>query len=111
MAFAVAGSAGLVALLVVIVWVILVLVNGGDGPPRPGEAVPPFERQRCHNEGNFLVCAGPCAPATGRSCVTIVIDPTGTTRTHCVSGPFRYPWIKTVPGSGTTQQGWGACLF
>src|SRR5437660_11024486 len=89
-----------------IVW--LLSSGGATGSVGTG---PPFDPSKCHNEGRFLVCTGPCAPINGRSCVTIEIDPNGTTRTWCVNGPARYPWIKVDPSTGEVQQGWGVCLF
>ena len=98
-----------VGLLTVVIGLLVTwfLTSGASSSP----SGPPFDPSRCHNEGRFLVCTGPCAPLGGRSCVTIVIDPNGTTRTFCVNGPFRYPWIKVDPCTGEVQQGWGVCLF
>jgi hypothetical protein len=93
------------------VLILAVVIWAATANPSPTGTAPTFDPSRCHNEGNFLVCNGPCAPLGGRSCVTIQVDPSGTTRTFCVNGPFRFPWIKVNPGTGEVQEGWGVCLF
>ena len=99
---------GLLLAAVVASLIIAWLSTSGAGTSTTG---PPFDPSRCHNEGRFLVCTGPCAPFNGRSCVTIEIPPNGTPRTFCVNGPARFPWIKVDPSTGEVQEGWGLCLF
>jgi hypothetical protein len=86
-----------IIILVVFVLTLSVLIWAATAgsSSTPTGATPPFDPSRCHPEGNnTLACTGSCAPFGGQTCVTIVIDPSGTTRTSCVNGPF------VTPGSG-----------
>ena len=97
--------ATVVTAIVVIIWAATAT------PSTPMASTTPFDHMRCHNEQpGVLVCNGPCAPIGGSTCVTAEIDPNHTTRTSCINGPFRFPFIRVVPG-GQVQTGWGVCLL
>lgn len=98
-------GAALTVILAVVIWAATAT------PTMPTASTTTFDSRRCHNEGAFLVCDGPCAPIGGSTCVTAPVDPNGTTRTTCVNGPFRFPFIRVNPATGQVQTGWGVCLF